>query len=214
MIHLLNHRVKSQGATGMENVKMLGKISWTILISSLVLMSGCSSSPSREEALQLRGEGVIGKVYYLKHNVYFKGRRSSTLNFHSARRPVRINTPVRILDVTTDAIIIQVKGRHGRHAILNDIAYSNQSIGAIFQRTFSRRPVSSQGLTQLEREMIKKGRISAGMSKRAVVMSYGYPPYYATDSLQSNEWFYPITRARGVNVTFDGEGKASEVSGE
>ncbi|MCK4828270.1 hypothetical protein KA005_71740, partial [bacterium] len=52
------------------------------------------------------------------------------------------------------------------------------------------------GLDKDEIEAIKKGRLAAGMSKRAVLIAYGYPPEYRTpDHVNSNIWRYlPIPR--------------------
>ena len=53
-----------------------------------------------------------------------------------------------------------------------------------------------------EKENISNGTIEEGMSKDAVIMSYGYPPKHKTPALSSNIWTYWDARATRKVVTF------------
>ncbi|MBU1183380.1 MAG: hypothetical protein KKF00_14705, partial [Proteobacteria bacterium] len=56
--------------------------------------------------------------------------------------------------------------------------------------------------TEADRENIKKGIITLGMSKKAVLMAYGYPPTHKTPLLTSDIWHYWYARLHKVNVYF------------
>ncbi len=59
-----------------------------------------------------------------------------------------------------------------------------------------------QKLSPHEKELVRMGEIEVGMSKAAVLMSYGYPPGNRTPSLTRSLWVYPIGRIGTVQVYF------------
>jgi hypothetical protein len=67
----------------------------------------------------------------------------------------------------------------------------------------------TEGLSDQEIDAIKNGVVIAGMSKRAVLISYGYPPEHKTPSLDSNSWLYWLGKTTRKEICFDTEGKAA-----
>ncbi len=65
----------------------------------------------------------------------------------------------------------------------------------------------TDGLTAKEVEAIKKGVIVIGMSKRAVVTSYGYPPEHRTPTVEADMWTYWMNRFRTKNFHFNDNGE-------
>jgi len=59
------------------------------------------------------------------------------------------------------------------------------------------------GMTESEIEGIRSGRLMDGMSKKAVIMLYGYPPEHRTPSLESRIWTYWSSRFISFAVRFD-----------
>ena len=57
-------------------------------------------------------------------------------------------------------------------------------------------------LNSEEIEAIKEGVLVEGMSKRAVLMSYGYPAEHRTPSLRSKEWIYWMNKRRSKRICF------------
>ena len=81
------------------------------------------------------------------------------------------------------------------------------SFRKLFERYFSETDVKSTDgqfskFTKDEQENIENGTISAGMSKEAVLMAYGYPPSHRTPRLSSNVWNYWKSRYVRVLVSF------------
>lgn len=66
------------------------------------------------------------------------------------------------------------------------------------------------GFTTDEIEAIKSTspHICKGMTKKAAIVSWGYPPETKTPSLDQKRWIYWINRFKTVAVDFDNNGKA------
>lgn len=64
----------------------------------------------------------------------------------------------------------------------------------------------TEGMASMEIQNIKTASVVSGMSKRAVLVSRGYPPENRTPSRDSNVWFYPIDRFRNESIQFSDRG--------
>ena len=67
------------------------------------------------------------------------------------------------------------------------------------------------GMTKREIYAIKRGFLVEGMSKKAVIVSYGYPAEHMTESLENMEWYYWPNRIIQKIIYFDNEGKTINV---
>jgi len=63
------------------------------------------------------------------------------------------------------------------------------------------------GLTQHEKTAIKTGVIQNGMSKKAVLISYGLPPEHATPNLNGNVWLYWMNKKRTEKILFNSKNR-------
>lgn len=61
----------------------------------------------------------------------------------------------------------------------------------------------TQGLTSREIKAIKQGLLVEGMSKKAVLISYGMPPEHKTPFLTGNVWIYWINKIKRKKICFD-----------
>ncbi len=79
----------------------------------------------------------------------------------------------------------------------------------LLERTFTTKPFEEMtaGMTPEEIDNIKKGSVTIGMSKEAVLISWGYPPLHFTPSLDLPVWRYWFLRKQPIVVEFDAEGK-------
>ena len=69
----------------------------------------------------------------------------------------------------------------------------------------------SQDLDEFEKGQIEQGSVSKGMSKAAVLLSYGPPPEKATFSQASSIWTYWLSRQGIEKVVFDDQGKVEQI---
>lgn len=66
--------------------------------------------------------------------------------------------------------------------------------------------VLTKGMSQDEVAAIKDGILVEGMSKKAVIISYGFPPEHVTDSLDNNKWMYWMNKFIRKEICFDENG--------
>jgi hypothetical protein len=64
------------------------------------------------------------------------------------------------------------------------------------------------GMSEQEVEAIRAGKVVEGMSKQAVLVSYGIPPEHKTTSPDANRWMYWTTRFVSKEICFDNAGLA------
>lgn len=97
------------------------------------------------------------------------------------------------------------------------IHYNQKHHGSLAFSTFKDRLITTKDFAQLtkgfskkEIEAIKCSRpyISKGMSKKAAVVAFGYPPEGSTPSTNLNTWKYWINRWRTILVRFNDKGQA------
>lgn len=62
--------------------------------------------------------------------------------------------------------------------------------------------VNSIEQSDLEIAAIKQGKIVVGMSKEAVLLSYGIPPEHRTPDLKSNKWMYWMNKRKHKLIYF------------
>ena len=65
----------------------------------------------------------------------------------------------------------------------------------------------TSGLTQQEKTAIKTGMIQNGMSKKAVLISYGPPPEHSTPNLDGNVWLYLKNKRKTERILFNSENR-------
>ena len=70
-----------------------------------------------------------------------------------------------------------------------------------------------RGFSKKEIESIRSGVLKPGMSKKAVLVAYGYPPEHVTGSLEMDLWTYWINRFKKTNINFDKGGYTIRNSG-
>ncbi len=87
------------------------------------------------------------------------------------------------------------------------------------EQTFVDQPLEEQleGFTAMEIRHIKSGTVEIGMSKAAVLKSWGYPPPCKTRDLEDRRWRYWLTKFVTAVLEFDEDGylvKASDYGRE
>jgi hypothetical protein len=64
----------------------------------------------------------------------------------------------------------------------------------------------TEGMSDHEKSCIERAVVEPGMSGKAVLVSFGYPPEHFTPSVQSNKWFYWLNRFVKKELHFDENG--------
>ena len=156
-----------------------------------------------------------GTQLYLAHNLWDSGspREIRSINFKKGTM-IPAGTPVSRAATGGLWIRFIVNGRW--HKIL----FIRKYHPGVSARTVAGRLFTSKTFDELtakftedEIRYIKSGEIGPGMSKEAVLVSWGYPPEHKTRSTGEDLWVYYRTRFHAVKVWFDAHNRVSEVKG-
>ncbi len=155
-------------------------------------------------------EEVKGKIFYTTANIWYENRsRIESINYHRGQL-LPIGTKVQITQIRDENsfisynaleqmdIYIEFTDQSGTSYKLiyySRYATEGSSVSDLFKQYFSQNDPMAEGgafssLTSEEQKMVRAGGIAPGMSKKAVIMAYGYPPGHKTPSLQLNKWIY------------------------
>jgi len=177
------------------------KLNSKIFISLIILVVlTLTSSP-------LYADNLSGKSYYTKVNVWYEHPNNIlSTNYHRGTI-LPIGTKVKIHSIKDEKIQFTPDGSAQMFTIINSKKTSTISTEDLFNRYFSVEAVQAgvgdyYQATEADRENINKGIITLGMSKKAVLMAYGYPPTHKTPLLTSDIWYYWYARLHRVNVYF------------
>lgn len=178
-------------------MKIINKYSISLVLM-FVLALACSS---------LYAESFSGKTYYTRTNIWYENPNDIlSTNYHRGAI-LPIGTKVSIHSINNRRIQFTPDGSAQMFTIINDKKTNTISIDELFNRYFSVEAVQAgvgdyYQATEADRENIKTGTIALGMSKKAVLMAYGYPPTHRTPLLTSDIWYYWYARLHRVNVYF------------
>ncbi len=75
----------------------------------------------------------------------------------------------------------------------------------------SDKPVSLDHFSEIDRNGIRAGKVSTGMSKEGVLTAFGYPAVHGTPSLESDSWRYWRNRFVTMVVEFDSNGHVQNI---
>ncbi|OQW99056.1 MAG: hypothetical protein BWK74_03080 [Desulfobacteraceae bacterium A6] len=178
-------------------MKIINKYSISLVLM-FVLALACSS---------LYAESFSGKTYYTRTNIWYENPNDIlSTNYHRGTI-LPIGTKVSIHKLINRRIQFTPEGSAQMFTIINDKKTNTISIDELFNRYFSIEAVQTgvgdyYQTSEADRENINKGVITLGMSRKAVLMAYGYPPTHKTPLLTSDIWHYWYARLHKVTVFF------------
>ena len=183
-----------------QNVRKLSFYILAIILFS-PLLSACNTIDTKEES------NIIGQEYFLKVNVWYeRPKKIISTNYHKGAI-LKAGEKFKIIDLAGKKIIFSDKNEI-EYAIIHHRKHNPISLTELFDNYFSKTSVSAPGgaftkLTPEEQKNIRNGLIVKGMSKDAVLMSYGYPPGHRTPTLKSDSWIYWANRWVSKRAIFE-----------
>jgi hypothetical protein len=159
----------------------------------------------------------VGKTCYLQVNVWHDAQnRIATLNLSEGER-IAMGVKVVIRAFDAERIVFAIENK-GEFTMERDKYGARLPMAEFFRRCFALDdPLAPDApihrLDKSEQRHIADGTLALGMSRGAVLMAVGYPPPHRTPDLQSNTWSYWISRWRAYRVTFDENGRVSDLRG-
>ena len=155
----------------------------------------------------LYAESFSGKTYYTRTNIWYENPNDIlSTNYHKGAI-LPVGTKVSIHSIKNRRIQFTPDGSGQLFTLTNVTKTSTITTEELFNKYFSTEPVGIgtgdyYQVTEADRENIKNGMIAIGMSKKAVLMAYGYPPTHKTPLLTSDIWYYWYARPSEVHVYF------------
>lgn len=153
---------------------------------------------------------LVGKTLFTQVNIYsLKGKVVTWVNYH-VDELIPVNSKVVIEKISSSGVVFTVEKTGQRLKLKNKKRHSGLSGEDWANKHFGLKKVDLSEFSKLERNAIAMAEVKKGMSKKAVLVAYGYPPAHKTPSLEGSEWLYWITRWNKIVVTFEGN-KVSNV---
>lgn len=172
---------------------------------------------SKKKSRSWKKSDVAGKTFFTAANMWYeKPSNFLSTNFHKGV----------IIPAGTKVVIDRCRGTKIQftevetgttYTFLHAKKHSKIKLKQLFDRYFTKDdPMGPDGsfskFTSQEKDAIKDGLIEEGMSKKATIMAYGYPPTHMTVSLESDAWTYWRARAGRIVVHFK-DNKISYIEG-
>lgn len=162
---------------------------------------GASTSDTKEQ----------GKPLYTAYNLWYeKPDAMYSINYKKGTL-IPAGTQVESVSMSKKEISFRRVGIDRTFLIQFTPKYHHDvTISEFKDRLFTTKKIQelTKGFTQKELECVKEGVIKSGISKKAVLAAYGYPPEHATASIKENTWKYWLDRFRQTTVNFDDKGLA------
>jgi hypothetical protein len=182
---------------------------YRVLLIALVLL--CAPALSSAD-----GKGQ----HYLAHNLWFE--KANSVSSIGYKRGTRIPAGTKVTDIAFstgrhpgvtfrvpewDVTLTVVVDKHQRKMLtteeLRDRMLTTASLDEL-----------TRGFNKLEKRAISGGYVATGMSKKAVIVTYGYPPKHKTPSTKSPTWIYWTSRLMTKRLDFDDKDRTTNGIGD
>lgn len=137
----------------------------------------------------------------------------SVVNFQLSGDLIPACTDIQVTKINRKRLHFTVDGQeyvmeYDRNIRKAGIAFQD-ALAGFFGSSCDKQKMNS--LSQKDKDGIKSGTASVGMTKDGVLFAMGPPPQHATNSLDANQWMYWINRFNRQRIEFDDKGVVSAV---
>jgi len=189
------------------------KILLTTLLA-VVVSSGSSNhwlTAASASSFMAKGDPAANSpTLYTAYTLWYdKPKKMSSINYHSG---AIIPAGTAVVSVTRHGKTIKFKlaGEGGAFSMqFIPKFHPGVSVEAFTKRLFVPEPLEERikQFSEEEKALIRKGAVEDGMSKEAVLISWGPPPEHQTPSTTASSWIYWRNRFMKQAVDFDQNGK-------
>ena len=137
----------------------------------------------------------VGAEYYTRVNIWSEKNSEITARNYHVGAMIPVGTKVKITGYAGDKIMFEIVKDGTACTVLNDAKHTDVDLAGLFARYFAEKDVTAmfgafRKFSKDDQAHIRNGEIVAGMTRDAVIMSYGYPPGFKTPSVAGNVWTY------------------------
>ena len=166
------------------------------------------------------------KIGYLKNNIHFqeKAARGGQMVYRASyANYVDPGTGHGFLPVNSKVEISVTRGWRGRGLKIIDLKggraidfeYNERNMGISMDEytdiIVSDKQVSLKGLSGVDQQGIREGKVYRGMSRKGVRMALGYPARHKTPNLKYHSWTYWRDRWRTMQIIFNDKGTVQQI---
>lgn len=120
-----------------------------------------------------------GKTFYLQHNLYHEDGEATWINFMKSGDFLPVGSPVTVRKLKSDEALLKIKDETGRERTVEwDLDEALPDCATVLKLSLGETAPSLDGFQTVDVEGIKRGVILEGMSRKAVFLAVGYPPYF------------------------------------
>lgn len=173
----------------------------SVLVLFAFLLSFNSALASDDE------ESLEGKTLYSTINLWYE-RPTKLLPLFHAGVILPVGTKVTFGDMNRKAF--KFKTEDGTQFRVYSRKYYKLTGPEMIKLMFSsKNPMEKGGkfhkFSKMEQKQIKLGQLKKGMSRKAAIMAYGYPPTHANPNLEADNWQLWKSRWKKMAVTFEND---------
>lgn len=183
-----------------------------IFLGFALVLTGCATGMSKAD------RPFEGKTLYLQSNIWFEHpMKINAINYHKGAI-LKAGTRVRVEKRSSRVLkFVTLKNGLEYRILFSKKYFPGTRIEEFASWYFGpENPLKGSeyaGFSSVEKKGVEEGTIKKGMSRKAVLISYGHPPRHRTRSLDLNTWSYWNNRLFRMEVRFGNDGRVKEIIG-
>jgi len=182
----------------------LSMIILVLIFGSGFIFSGCGGSYSINPS--------AGQKLYTAYNMWYEMDKEDAMWVINYKTGIMIpaGTEVSNIKVEKEEIIFRTIDDNKKFVVnFNAKFHPGKTTEHYAKVMFSEKDFDqlTGGMSEAEINGINEGLITVGMTKKAVIVAYGYPPEHKTPSMNDNIWTYWLNRMKSTVIYFDDDGK-------
>ena len=171
---------------------------WVISVVAIVFavtLIGCESTSTDSAGNKVKKVDKKDIVYYTKYNFHYTEEvgtaKGSVANYTRMKghKFLPYNSKVKVAK-GGDGFYLTDVDNGVRINVLVKSFIKGMTLDEYFTKILSSTPVSYDGLSDVDKDGIKYGRPSMGMTKKGVMIALGYPSPHMTPSIENDTWYY------------------------
>lgn len=152
-----------------------------------------------------------GHQTFLAHNLWYENPQGVSAIGYKRGTMIPVGMEVKDVIVGRSAVVFTVVEWNIQIRVVLDKHQKNLlTVNELRDRmiTHKNKEQLTEGLTEQELDAVSRGMITPGISQRAALIAYGYPPKHRTPSTEMTTWVYWTSRFVNRSVEFNDDGKA------
>lgn len=181
-----------------------------VVFAMVIVLVSCATTPiDVNKVLDLKPDQKV----YTSHNIWYDNKDEiSLLNSHKGEI-LPFGTEVKILEAARGGVVFQDvnTGETYRVVFVKKILITKIENYIKILFTTKNAEELGTGIKPEVLEKIKTGTAEKGMSKREVILAYGYPSMHRTPSINEDTWMYFDDVTKKKRVIFGRKGFVVEI---